>query len=291
MPIKIKRIPISLTPSQPTELTAENLQSQLKTVGLTCPEAELKALQGHIKDITSGLANGESFMFATYAPVSRQTKAMGVEEAPQVTVSAFDGSSSETYQLLKDVQGTWQPKNQSGLDAQGNWEPKDAGYAKELKHIIYPKNFDELMKDSGFKTRGHTSKDEKHEKYDSVDAVKIMFKDLAVKISQEVFGGLKKDDLEAIFTNILGPLDDQSAKDYDKSDSRSICWAKDYDPEKETVEKLGVLNICWHLKIKDYKNKDKDALKHDTELTMTSRAVEYDDLDVLMADYKKAGGE
>jgi hypothetical protein len=97
--------------------------------------------------------------------------------------------------------------------------------------------------------------------------------------------GVDKSSLNAAMSNAIKPLDDQSAKDYDKKDSRVLFLVDNYDEKTKEADAIGVLTVEWHLIIKDYKVK-KEALQHDTELEVNVRAVLYDSLDVLDADVR-----
>ncbi len=130
---------------------------------------------------------------------------------------------------------------------------------------------------------------EKHiERYESVDSIKNFFANVTTDASASVIKGVNKETLNAAMHNAIDKLDDQNAKDYDKKDSRTIMLVDEYHETadgKGEADAIGVLTIEWHLVIKDYQVK-KEALKHDTELTVSIRAVLYDNLDAMDTDLR-----
>jgi len=145
--------------------------------------------------------------------------------------------------------------------ATGNWEPSEdaLGYLSKLAVIQYARNF-KWLKDNqpGFLGNYGTSIDKKAY-YENV---------------------------EAVLSNILEPLNEDSVKDYKSTDSRVIGLVSNYNPESGNADAIGVLTLEWILNIKDYKKK-KGNLKHETTIKMDSRAVLYDDIDFLNAHYKR----
>ena len=258
MGIPAKRVIVDLKKVDPSQLTPEDLQKQLNNIGLTCEYTNPTMLKKFIRDVKHGLPDGRV----------------------------------ETYQILEPSKD--KPARLFGLEtdldeaAKGNWEPDGtgAGYSAELQYIIYPQHFEWLQQNRPSFT-GKESEEKFIERYDSVDSIKQAYVNLGVKASQSVIGGLNKDSIEAVFSDLISALNDTSAKDYDKEDSRVLYLVEDYDPTTKNAAGIGALSIKWRLIIKDYKEK-KEAIKHDTELHVWVHAMTYSDLAVMEADIQAA---
>jgi hypothetical protein len=252
MPIPRKKIKIDLTRATPTELTPDVLQKQLNNIGLTCKYTDKKMLTKFISEVEATIPEG---LIQTY----------------QILKPAEKGEVR-----LKGLVGEW------AESSVGNWKPDTtgAGYAADLAYLIYKDHFDWLRanRPSFTGTRNH---EDFSERYDSVDSIKDAFSRLAQTASSVLIKGLDKDSIKSGFSNVISPLNDASARDYDKPDSRVLFLVENYDGKY--ADAIGVLAVDWHLGIKDFKEK-KEAMKHDTTLTIDARAVLYSDLNVMNAD-------
>ncbi len=259
MPIPRKSVPIRLTAATPTALTPDNLQHQLNNIGLTCEHTDPERLRVYIDQIESGIPDGR---IQTYA-ILRPTPA---------------GAQS-----LDGLVGDWA---QSSV---GNWQPDSTaiGYAADLQYLVFEEHF-AWLQDNRPSFTGTRDTEGLTERFDTVDAVKLAFAKLATTASSALVKGLDKESVESVFSNVIDPLDDKGASNYDKSDSRVIFLVENYDEETRSADAVGVLGINWHLVVKDYKKKDKDDPKHDTSLTVDARAVLYGDLATMEADLQAA---
>lgn len=119
-------------------------------------------------------------------------------------------------------------------------------------------------------------------RFDTVDAVKFKFKQVALVASAAVVEGLQKDNLEAMLANRIGPLQEANAENYDsrkngKDEEILVFLAMDPWEDSEGVthaDGIGVLSVNWRLRITQYKKK-KNNPKHDTKLEVWVRSVRY----------------
>ncbi|RUR72797.1 hypothetical protein ACF3DV_16225 [Chlorogloeopsis fritschii PCC 9212] len=268
MPIPQRKVKISLNKTEPTKLTAEILQKQLASIGLTCIYTEKENLSASISEVKSKLPSG---VIQTYGIKSYKQS----EDGKAFYTNEFDGQfdvGSLSYNGLEKA-------------SEANWEPDSSalGYSTELEYIQFPSHFDYLVKNrssfTGIKYQPTTYTG----KFTSVDSIKSLFVNVGTIASASLVKGLDKDSIESVLSNAIAPINDANVQDYDVSDSRVIFLVENYNPETREADAIGVLTINWHLVIKDYKKK-KDSLKHDTTLTIWSRSVLYDSIDALNAD-------
>lgn len=258
MPIPQKTIPIDLDPATPTALTPEELKKQLHNIGLNCEHTDPAFLKEYIKEVLAGIPSG----------------------------------AVETYSILKPAAKTEKPLEGMLGDfvesSVGNWMPNSTalGYAANLEYLIFQEHFDWLHANRPSFT-GTTDSENFKRRYDSVASIKSAFANLATTASSALVKGLDKGSIESVFSNAISPLDDSQARDYDKKDSRVIFLVDGYDPNTKQADAIGVLGVDWHLVIKDYKHK-KQAIKHDTTLDVTARAVLYSSLATMEADLAAA---
>ena len=251
-----KGVKIDLKETTPTVLTPELLQQELHNVGLDCSNTSLKNLEKFINEVSAQIPSGVVQSYAILEPAkTKENRLAG---------------------LTQD----WQTA------ATGNWEIEDIGYSHDLEYIQYPEHFDWLLANrtsfTGIRNSEHFER-----QYESVDSIKNFFADVTTTASSAVIKGVNKDTLKATMHNAIEPLNDTSAKDYDKKDSRVLFLVENYNPSTKDADMIGVLSIDWHLIIKDYKVK-KEALKHNTKLDVSVRAVLYSDLLALDEDYRAA---
>lgn len=260
MPIPIKKINIALKKQNPTQMTASNLQRELRHVGLTCKDTSEENLSNYISEVRQKLDNGHVQTFGIYKNQSDYK-------------SVPTGSELSFFENLSKV-------------SDGNWEPTDSipGLTHKLSYIQYAKHFEWLLKNRpGF--NGTTSYPPVYNgKYDTVNAIKELFVKVGTNASAALVNGLDKASTEALLNNAIAPMDDANVSDYNVTDSRVVFLVSGYDQEAGQADAIGVLTIDWHLKIKDYKEK-KTSNKHDTNLEIKARSVLYDSLDDINADY------
>ncbi|WP_017663438.1 hypothetical protein [Baaleninema simplex] len=275
MPIPVKKVPVQLNSNTPTPLTSEELQKQLNNVGLTCSDTDPKKLKEYINEVKGQLPVGAVQTYGIYAPQQGEQKSNRVyyRSEFQLEQLAESGYSAEVVYagLAKSSEGNWEPSNTG------------AGYSTELSYIQYPEHFDYLYNNKPGFTGVKDVQPPYTGRYSTVDAIKQLFVQVGTNASSVLVKGLDKDSIESVLSNAIAPLDDTQVRDYDKSDNRVIFLVDNYNPGKEECDGIGVLTINWRLVIKDYKKK-KEALKHDTTLTITARAVLYSDLDSLYSD-------
>jgi hypothetical protein len=257
MPIPRQRIPISLTKATPTELTVTALKKELTDIGLTCPDSEEKKLAQYISEVESQLPTGAVQTFQLLKPA----------EAGETRLAEFQEDYVES--------------------STGNWEPDSTGfgYSTVLEYIQYPAHFDWLYANRPGFTGIKNEPPQYKGRYDSVDAVKRMFRTVATDASATLIKGLDKASIESVLSNAIAPLNDRNAKDYAPGpQTRVIFLVENYDPTKQEADGVGVLTVWWDMTIKEYLEKKKSP-QHDTTLTVRCRSVLYSSLEAMNADY------
>jgi hypothetical protein len=256
MPIPRKKVKIDLKEINPTPLTPEELQKQLHSVGLDCKYTSLKNLEKFINEVSAELPTGTVQSYAILEPAKKK--------------------ENRLVGLVQDWENS----------AKGNWEIEDIGYSADLEYIQYNEHFEWLLQNrtsfTGIKNKEHFER-----QYESVDSIKNFFADVCTTASSAVIKGVNKSTLKAAMSNAIQPLNDTSAKDYDKPGSRVIFLVENYNPSTKEADMIGVLAIDWHLIIKDYQVK-KEALKHNTVLDVNVRAVLYSDMAAFEGDLRAA---
>lgn len=256
MPIPRKGVKIELEKVTPTALTAETLKKELNDVGLACSDTSLPRLERFISEVNGQVRYGTTQTYGILKPAeSKDTRLAG-------------------------FYGDWDKA------ADGNWTVKNFGYDTKLEYIQYPAHFDWLSNNRPSFT-GRRETDSYNKRYETVEAIKLFFVDIMTTASAIVVKGIDKESLNATMTNVIEPLNNTSAKDYDKKGSRVLFLVENYDAEKQEADGIGVLAMDWHLTIKDYKEKKVEP-KHDTTLEVNVRSVLYDSLDALEADFNAA---
>lgn len=255
-----QRVPIALEAATPTKLTVEDLKDQLTDIGLTCPDSAKDKLADYIREVEAKIPVGSVETYALLKPT--HDPALRLEGL----VGDYEQSST----------GNWQPDS-TGL-----------GYATTLEYIQYAEHFDWLVANvpsfTGIKNDPPTYSG----KYDSIDAVKQMFSQVATDASATLVKGLDKQSVESVLSNAIAPLNDKNAQDYKPGpQSRVIFLVENYNPSTQEADAVGVLTVVWDLTIKDYKEKKKAPL-HATTLTVNCRSVLYSSLDAMYADYLAA---
>lgn len=265
MPIPTKKISIDLLEENPSIITPENMKSQLTNIGLTCKDTSLESLQQAITDVESQYAPGTTESYGILRPKKSS-------DGKNYYKSEFDYSPAPFLGLEPVSNASWKPSD-TGV-----------GYTSQLEYIQFPEHFDYLLRNKP-DFAGHQAPPITYSgKYDTIESVKNLFINNAINASSVVVKGLDKPTMTATLHNIIDPLT-EDVHDYDVTDNRVIFLLDNYNPDKKECDGIGVLTVNWHLTIKDYKEK-KDGKKHDTELTISARAVVYDDINILMADYQ-----
>lgn len=294
MPIKIKKIPVSLIKSpNPTKLTAENLKLQLANIGLTCEETDIAKLKKHIQHGMNKLPPGKSYRYGILSPkTSVQARSDLLSNSGEsldfsdntLIVKSINGSHEEY--VLENNFGTYQVKKNALLNKNGPSKPGETGFLNELSSIVYPDNFTKLLAGRpGFNARSHLAPErvEEDTTLTTAQAVQDFFVNIASSISAETVGGMDKEDLTSIFYNRIQKLTDIT-KDYDQPDSIIITWVKNYNIETEEADAIGAVHCSWNLFIKNYQEKKRD-FDRKTKLTINAHSATYDNADVLMSDY------
>lgn len=253
MPIPIRKFPIKLKKTEPSKLTPEDLQLQLVNIGLDCKYTTIPKLRGFIEEVDKELPQGKVESFGILKPAEKK--------------------KNRIAGYLED----WEKSSNA------SWEPENSQFNSKLMYIQTKDHFDWLKANRpGF--TGITADSSFEGLLDTVAAVKNQFADTAITASSAVVKGLDKVTLHSILSDSLGKIDDKSAQNYDKSDSRVIFLLYDYNPSTEEAAGVGVLTVEWTLKIENYKEKKKEP-QHKTSLKVDARSVLYTTVETLDEDY------
>jgi hypothetical protein len=266
MPIPRRKVPIDLKKGTPTPLTIENLRDQLKNLGLTCEHTDPEKLRKYKDEVERQFYDGTDQSFGIMKPSKSKDGSLYYK-------SIFKDWSEPFIGLEVASAPDWNPSGNA------------LGYSTKLSTIIFPKNFDHLKQNMPSFTGQSSGEKTKTDRKETVEAIKQMFIDVAIQASAALVNGLDKTTLNSVLANAIAPLSEGNAKDYNETDSRVIFLVDNFDPNKNEASGIGVLAIDWHLIITDYKEKKKNPI-HDVTLVISTRAVTYDDIDILERDYK-----
>ncbi|MBY6255770.1 hypothetical protein K3G69_04550 [Phytobacter diazotrophicus] len=250
MTIHGKKIHINLKSNTPDELTVANLKAQLTAIGLTCPDAAEDKLQGYINEVRNRMPDGTTMAFYI-ADVNPETGIMG-------------------------------------RVSNANWSPEDSalGYRDELTTVGKEENFKWLLSQGDFSGQIHQSQTSQG-KYDTVEAVKDAFVNVAEGASETLVHPLSRKDMEAALHNLLSDVNDGNVKNYDSGYQQKLfCLVENYIPETNDGNAIGVLGINWRLQVSDYKKKKHNA-QHSTTIELRSWSVLYDKTADLDKDYAR----
>ncbi len=266
MGIKEKKVKISLEKSEPTKLTTSSLKKQLNNIGLTCEHTSEENLKKYKEEVLNKIPQG---VIQTFGICKHKESTDG---SPFYKSEFGDGNAS--YFGLTEA-------------SKGNWEPSDTalGYSADLEYIQYPTHFDYLMENRpSFTGKKSIPFSQKDKVYSTVTGIKNTFTKVGTEASLLLVKGLDKASIESLLSDVIAPITDETAKDYNPGpDSRVVFLVDNYNPSTGEADGIGVLSINWKLTIKDYKEKKK-VTGHETSLEVTARAVIYDSIDALEAD-------
>ena len=263
-----KKMKIKLKQATPSQLTVQRLQEQLNGIGLGCKHTSQENLTKYKKEVLEMLDSTRLQACGISKPSNRFSEA--------AFLAGHLGNSDEPY-----IDGALKLENA----ATGEWEfdISAAGYQLWLSSVQVPAHFDYLQKNRP-SFSGQTVGKEKKEDLTSVDAIKNLFVETASAASDTFGKKINKVSVEAFYSNALSEVSE--GKDYDQWDSRILFLTLDHDPVKGECSGVAVINLSWHIYIKNYKRKDKDGGNyHSTSISVTSRGVFYSDPDVLEGDY------
>lgn len=254
--IPIPKIPIKLKADTPSRVTPEELKAELNSIGLYCSETRVENLRRYIDETVKQFPDGGIQGFGMFE-----------YDRPKQEELLEKGYTS------RDIWDIAVPLN----DIHNNWQPYDiAPYMAQLSDVGYPEHFDYLMKHyMGFS--GVKSGDSDEGEGTTADAIKNQFVKIATDISSVLIKDLNKYQMEATFKKIIKPVDPGSS-DYDSGvNNRCIFLVDGYDGTE--CRAIGVLNVEYHLIIKNYK--EKKSAKTNYSLDVTIRTALYTDTDEL----------
>jgi hypothetical protein len=275
-PVPTQQFDISLDSATPTPLDPNQLSQNLANIGLTCQLASPDNCVKYIGEVRKGLSTGNLKSWA-YSQVN---------EVNSDDLGKINTSDLKLSDIFKD------------LGITGNYIPAATSpYQQQLYIVGAPSHFDFLFAhghDTG--TFGGVKVEHPSSGNSStVDAIKQLFGTTGADMISALPIGLDKDATEAAFNNLLGPVQlingnydswvGTDGKQHHENCVRSILLTNNYDPDGKTCDGIGVINIDWHLTIKDISNKKNQTFNYN--LNVIIRAVVYSDPNALLADVAK----
>lgn len=246
-PFPIHKIPIQLDKDTPTKVAAEELRKELNHIGLHCQETTVASLKKHIDETVRTFPDGKIQGFGIF------------DYKSYTTCEDFDTSPAimHLHDFITPLANT-----------NSNWKPRNtAPCMTQLAAIGYPPNFD-LLKKSYLGFGGQISSQNYSDNYTTSDAIKNMFQKIAANISSSLIEDLDKEQMEAVFNKIIAPCE-PGQDDYDSGIiQRGVYLVKGYDSEHS--EAIGILNIEYHLTIKDFKSKKESGRSCNLDITIRS---------------------
>lgn len=267
----IKKMKLKLKKTEPSRLEVEELKKQLNDMGLRCKDTSIESLTLYKAQVMQSLPSTKMQACQIAKPKNGFSEAafrageLGETDAPYI-----DGA----LQLENVATGEW------------TWDVSAGGYQKQLETIQVPVHFDYLKKNRPTFS-GLTAEEKVNRQLTSVDAIKGLFIKTAETASSTLGKPLNKDSVEAFFKNVISTLNDSDVKtDYERSDSSVLFLVLNYNEEMESCNGIGVINVSWNIKIKNYQRKSKNGGDyHDTTIDVFCRGVFYSDPDALDGDY------
>lgn len=254
-----KGIRISCEVGTPAKLTPELMSKQLHDIGLYCKFTTPEVLEGLIKEVEDRLPKGrnEAFGIYIYDPEKVNLDSYSLANFKPTLECPFIGASEK-------IDASWIPSEDA------------LGYMDQLYTVLVKSNFDKLKEH--FKNFAHYEKaEETTTKKDTTEgAIKDFFAETLTTASNCMVSGIAVDDMKATCTRLITPQLKQD-DNYSISDTFVIFLLKNYDGKY--ADSIGAVALDWKLVITNYKNKK--SAKHETSLTLSARAVTYDDAAVL----------
>lgn len=266
-----KKMKMKLIKAEPSRLDVKELKKQLNDLGLRCEDTSIESLTLYKSQVMQSLPSTKMQACRIAKPKNGFSEAafrageLGETDAPYI---------EEALQLKDVATGEW------------IWDVAAGGFQEELESIQVPAHFDYLKKNRP-SFSGLTAEEKVNKQLTSVDAIKGLFIKTAETASSTLGKPLNKDSVEAFFTNVISNLNDSDIKkDYERSDSAVLFMTLNYNEENENCDGVGVINISWNIKIKNYQRKTKNGGDyHDTTIDVFCRGVFYSSLNVLEGDY------
>eukprot|EP00727_Mastigamoeba_balamuthi_P010389 m51a1_g5973 putative peptidase m4 (597) ;mRNA; r:233904-236329 len=254
--------------------SAELLQRQLHSVGLTCQLASLDNLRMFINDVKAEWPHdGAAQVFGVFAPPGLQHQSIVAPDSRAAKL-AFQATGMQL------------------CDIAGQWEPDPAGgdqYSPFLQYIQRQDHFDWLWANRPSFTGWQHTEPTNRGNYTSVDALKRLYVQLGKVACASVVRGIAPESIEALLSNIVNTLNPADSQNYNDPQERIVFLCMNYNPTLGTSDAIGCLTIKWHLVIENYRRKSKDGGNATTTvLDISSRSVLYSDVATFKADYNAA---
>ncbi len=171
-----------------------------------------------------------------------------------------------------------------GYSSQNGWQPGEpTPYASSLATVAVPVHFDYLLENyPPFQGK----KEAAHEQRQHITAAlwKELSADIACRISKTLIHDLDEEHITAVFKNIFNSLVFENRAFDSGRQNRTIFLVQNYNPEQQTCEGIGFINIEFRLASMNYSSKTGEYA--DTTLYITIRTSLYTDIDELIAEEK-----
>lgn len=171
-----------------------------------------------------------------------------------------------------------------GYSSQNGWQPGEpTPYASSLATVAVPVHFDYLLENyPPFQGK----KEAAHEQRQHITAAlwKELFTTVAGHISTTLIHDLDEEHMAAIFRTIIDSLIFEHRAFDSGQQNRTIFLVQNYNPEQQTCEGIGFINIEFRLASMNYIPQTGEYA--DTTLDITIRTSLYTDIDELAAEVK-----
>lgn len=168
--------------------------------------------------------------------------------------------------------------------SQNGWQPDDPiPYMPHLATVAVPVHFDYLLENyPPFQGK----KEAAHEQRQHITAAlwKELSADIACRISKTLIHDLDEEHITAVFKNIFNSLVFENRAFDSGRQNRTIFLVQNYNPEQQTCEGIGFINIEFRLASMNYIPQTGEYA--DTTLDITIRTSLYTDIDELAAEVK-----
>ncbi|MEK9498923.1 hypothetical protein V2H77_21160 [Photorhabdus sp. P32] len=247
MTIYGKKIQINLTKSSPDQLSVSDLKAQLTAIGLSCELADENLLEQYIEEVREEIITGNTQAF---------------------TIGEYNNGN-----FVHTSNANWQP------------EESALGLKEQLIYIGEWEHFKWLSDNYSTFAGNVDNPPSTKEKYDTLDAIKKAFVQIAEGASETLVTPMDKGDMESALTNLLSSVNNDNIQNYDSFfRTKLFLLIQNFDATKDKGDGVGVLGVEWRLKIQDYKQK-KQSTQHDTQIFLRSWSVTYDNTDDLIKQY------
>lgn len=254
-----KGVVINCKKGEPAPLTPELMSKQLNDIGLYCKFTTPEILKGLIKEVEDRLPKGKNEAFGIYIcdPEKVNLDSYSLANFNPTLECPFIGTSDS-------INASWIPSEDA------------IGYMTQLNAIVSKANFDELKKHFADFIHYEKAEETTTKKDTTEGAIKDFFAETLTTASNCMISGIDVADMKATCTRLITPQLKQD-DNYSIKKTFVIFLLKNYNGK--SADSIGAVALDWKLIITNYKSKK--SSKHETSLTLSARAVTYDNISIL----------